>query len=125
MKRQSLFKIHRWIGLVAALWLFLLGITGIFLDHDEWRWLRQTEVPESWLSSSMMRYLPATVMRFVAVDKNDSDSWLGGSERGLWSTKDRGKKLGEIRIPKWSASASDSFCKNKYRFSAGHHFSHR
>ena len=70
MKRKSLFKIHRWIGLVAALWLFILGITGIFLDHDEWRWLRQTEVPESWLSSSMMRYLPATVMRFVAVDKN-------------------------------------------------------
>ena len=99
MKRQSLFKIHRWIGLVAALWLFLLGITGIFLDHDEWRWLRQTEVPESWLSSSMMRYLPATVMRFVAVDKNDSDNWLGGSERGLWSTKDRGKNWEKLEFP--------------------------
>lgn len=99
MKRKSLFKIHRWIGLVAALWLFILGITGIFLDHDEWRWLRQTEVPESWLSSSMMRYLPATVMRFVAVDKNDSDSWLGGSERGLWSTKDRGKNWEKLEFP--------------------------
>jgi len=35
-KRQSLFKIYCWIGLIAALWLFLLGITGILLDHDEW-----------------------------------------------------------------------------------------
>ena len=99
MKRKSLFKIHRWIGLVAALWLFILGITGIFLDHDEWRWLRQTEVPESWLSSSMMRYLPATVMRFVAVDKNDSDSWLGGSERGLWVTDDRGINWEKLEFP--------------------------
>ena len=98
-KRQSLFKIHRWIGLIAGLWLFLLGITGIFLDHDEWRWLRQTEVPESWLSSSMMRYLPATVMRYVVVDKKDSDHWIGGSERGLWKTTDRGLNWNKLYFP--------------------------
>ena len=98
-KRKSLFKIHRWIGLVAALWLFLLGITGIFLDHDEWRWLRQTEVPESWLSSSMMRYLPATVMRFVAVDENDSDNWLGGSESCLLYTSPSPRDQRGSRMP--------------------------
>ena len=98
-KRLSLFKTHRWIGLIAALWLFLLGITGIFLDHDEWRWLRQTEVPESWLSSSMMRYLPATVMRYVVVDKKDSNHWIGGSERGLWKTTDRGLNWSKLHFP--------------------------
>jgi len=99
MKRKSLFKIHRWIGLIAAFWLFLLGITGIFLDHDEWRWLRQVEVPETWLSSSMMRYLPATVMRFVAVDKKDSNKWIGGSERGLWKTNDKGGNWEKLKFP--------------------------
>ena len=98
-KHRSLFKIHRWIGLVAALWLFLIGITGIFLDHDEWRWLRQTEVPESWLSSSMMRYLPATVMRYVVVDQKDSDHWIGGSERGMWRTIDRGLNWNKLHFP--------------------------
>jgi len=98
-KRKSLFSIHRWIGLIAATWLFLLGITGIFLDHDEWRWLKQTEVPESWLSSSMMRYLPATIMRYVVVDKKDSNHWIGGSERGLWKTSDRGLNWNKLPFP--------------------------
>ena len=48
MKRSVLLKLHRWLGLFAATWLLTLGLTGIFLDHDEWRWLRQTEVPENW-----------------------------------------------------------------------------
>ena len=38
-------------------------------------------------------------MRFVAVDKNDSDSWLGGSERGLWVTDDRGINWEKLEFP--------------------------
>ena len=71
MNRRILLALHRWLGLIAGLWLLTLGVTGIFLDHDEWRWLRQVEVPENWLSPSMKRYLPATVMRFVASDPTD------------------------------------------------------
>ena len=48
--RRTLVIFHRWLGLIAGTWLLALGVTGIFLDHDEWRWLRQTEVPENWLS---------------------------------------------------------------------------
>jgi uncharacterized iron-regulated membrane protein len=77
MNRRTLVIFHRWLGLIAGAWLLALGVTGIFLDHDEWRWLRQTEVPENWLSPSMMRYLPATVMRYVVADPADENSWIG------------------------------------------------
>ena len=83
MNRRILLALHRWLGLIAGLWLLTLGVTGIFLDHDEWRWLRQVEVPENWLSPSMKRYLPATVMRYVASDPTDENRWIGGSEPPL------------------------------------------
>ena len=75
---------HRWLGLIAGAWLLALGVTGIFLDHDEWRWLRQTEVPENWLSPSMMRYLPATVMRYVVADPADENSWIIYLSADVW-----------------------------------------
>jgi hypothetical protein len=99
MSRRTLVIFHRWIGLVAGAWLLTLGVTGVFLDHDEWRWLRQTEVPENWLSPSMMRYLPATVMRYVVSDPADENSWIGGSERGLWITRNRGATWEALRFP--------------------------
>ena len=99
MSRRTLVIFHRWIGLVAGAWLLTLGVTGVFLDHDEWRWLRQTEVPENWLSPSMMRYLPATVMRYVVADPADENSWIGGSERGLWITRNRGATWEALLFP--------------------------
>ena len=83
MNRRALVIFHRWLGLIAGAWLLSLGVTGIFLNHDEWRWLRQTQVPESWLSPSMMRYLPATVTRYIVADPADENGWIRGSERGL------------------------------------------
>ena len=99
MKRRQLVNIHRWLGLIAGAWLLTLGITGIFLDHDDWRWLRQAEVPENWLSPSMMRYLPATVMRYVAAHPADINQWIGGSERGLWITDNRGATWSKLAFP--------------------------
>ncbi len=89
--RRLLFKVHKWAGLLAGFWLLVLGATGIVLDHDEWRWARQITVPQSWVSPTVARLLPATRMRYVAVDSNDTRRWIGGSERGLWWTEDGGK----------------------------------
>ena len=111
VKRLLLLKLHRWLGLFAATWLLTLGLTGIFLDHDEWRWLRQTEVPENWLSKSMMRYLPATVMRYVVVDDANADRWIGGSERGLWITENRGQQWSRLSFPDQSRPQVMRFAK--------------
>ena len=88
--RRWLLKIHKWAGLSAGLWLLILGATGIVLDHDEWRWARQITVPQSWVSPTVARLLPATRMRHVAMDPANPQYWIGGSERGLWWTDDAG-----------------------------------
>lgn len=96
---RTLLTVHKWAGLTAAAWLLVLGVTGILLDHDEWRWQRQLTVPESWLSARVARLLPATVMRYVAVDQAHPDHWLGGSERGLWRTTDGGESWSDVAFP--------------------------
>ena len=87
---RTLLKIHKWSGIAAALWLTVLGVTGVLLDHDEWRWQRQVTVPREWISERVQRLLPASVMRFVAVDPDNPSRWFGASERGFWETRDRG-----------------------------------
>ena len=47
----------------------------------------------------MMRYLPATVMRYVVADPADDNSWIGGSERGLWITRNGGAIWEALRFP--------------------------
>ena len=96
---RALLTLHKWAGLAAGAWLLVLGVSGILLDHDEWRWQRQMTVPESWLSARVARLLPATVMRYVAVDDAQPDRWLGGSERGLWLTEDGGENWRDVPFP--------------------------
>lgn len=96
---RALLTLHKWAGLAAGSWLLVLGVSGILLDHDEWRWQRQMTVPESWLSTRVARLLPATVMRYVAVDEAQPDRWLGGSERGLWLTEDGGENWSDVSFP--------------------------
>lgn len=96
---RGLLKVHKWAGLTAAAWLLVLGVSGILLDHDEWRWQRQMTVPESWLSARVARLLPATVMRYIAVDEASPNRWLGGSERGLWLSNDHGESWKDVAFP--------------------------
>lgn len=84
--------IHKWAGLVAALWLFVLGVTGVMLDHHEWRWLSQNSVPSSWTSDRVEYLVPGTVMRHIAVEESRI---VGSSERGAWYSDD-GEAWSEI-----------------------------
>lgn len=94
MKKRTLNQwfrwLHKWAGLVAALWLIVLGGTGLVLDHPEWRRPNQATVPESWGSPDLTRFIRVTYMRQILVDSSNSSHWLGGSERGLWSSVDGG-----------------------------------
>jgi len=82
--------VHKWAGLSAALWLIVLGSTGFVLDHPEWRGPNQITVPERWGSPDLTRFIRVTFMRQILVDPEDDALWLGGSERGLWSSDDGG-----------------------------------
>lgn len=103
--RRWLLKFHRWAGLVAGLWLLVLGATGLLLGHPEWRWLWHNTVPQEWLSAPVSRLLRGTVMRYVVADPADPRRMLGASERGTWWTEDGGAHwqavdfAGEPRAP--------------------------
>ena len=80
--------IHKYAGLLACAWLLVLGVTGVLLDHHEWRWLSQNSVPTTWTSKQINRLVPGTVMRHVVATPAKI---VGGSERGTWLSSDKGQ----------------------------------
>jgi hypothetical protein len=85
------FFIHKWAGLIGAVWLAVLGVTGFFLDHDSWRWLQQGKAP-AWLSTQSLDQNSArNVLRMLQVDPDDRQIQIGGGARGLWASRDGGK----------------------------------
>lgn len=89
---QLLRQFHKYAGLAAALWLFVLGVTGFLLDHHEYRWLNQNSVPAHWTSERVARLVPGTVMRHIAVE---GEQIVGASERGAWFS-DGGDRWSDI-----------------------------
>lgn len=96
--RRALLVFHRWAGLIAGLWLLVLGATGILLGHPEWRWPWHVTVPEQWLSQPVGRLLRGTIMRHVIADPADPRVMLGASERGTWWTVDGGANWQPVRF---------------------------
>ncbi len=94
---QFFLKIHRWAGLAAVIWLTLLSVTGIILDHPEWRWSAQTSTPSEWSSTRVARIYPATIMRYIAVSADES-RFIGASERGFWYSDDKGTNWNDIQF---------------------------
>lgn len=83
-RRLTLRRAHKWLGITAGLWLTVLGVTGFFLDHRDWRWIWQTTVsdflfPESILKNKTEREL--LVYRINPVNVNQR---IAGGKRGLW-----------------------------------------
>ena len=47
--RKFLRRIHRWVGIVASVWLLLLATTGFLLQHkDDWN-LSKYHTQSSWI----------------------------------------------------------------------------
>ena len=85
------FFIHKWIGLFAALWLAVLGLTGFFLDHDLWRWQNQTLTP-SWLTTpALEQSAKLGLVRLLQIDPGDRSHEVAGGPRGLWVSRDAGE----------------------------------
>jgi hypothetical protein len=96
--RPWLLKFHRWAGIAACTWLFVLGLTGLLLDHPEWRWLWHNTVPQEWLSQPVGRLLRGTIMRYVVADPENPRAMIGASERGTWWTADGGASWQDVRF---------------------------
>ena len=83
------FVIHKWAGLFSAVWLSVLGLTGFFLDHPDWRW-QQTKAP-TWLTTQELEKAAGrNVVRLMQIDPGNSSVRVAGGQRGLWFSRDAG-----------------------------------
>jgi len=88
-------RIHRIAGLGLGAILFLLAVTGFFLDHETFGFLSRLDIDQ--------RYLPQSVMdkarqgfEVYKVDPADPDRRLAGSWQGLWLSEDGGRQFRRV-----------------------------
>ncbi|MGE0195870.1 MAG: PepSY domain-containing protein [Methylocystis sp.] len=92
------FTIHKWAGLIAAVWLGVLGLTGFFMNNGEWRWLQQVTAP-GWLASDHVAQNAArNVFRYLQIDPADASIRVAGGPRGLWRSADGGASWSPTRF---------------------------
>jgi hypothetical protein len=91
VKIPTAHTIHKWAGLTAGLWLAILGITGIFLDHPEWRWLWQTNINPAFLPEKTAKSVAIGVVRVVRANPANTNEIVAGGPRGLWFSTDGGQ----------------------------------
>jgi len=90
-------KLHRWIGLLSFLWLFLLTFSGLLLNHEKnlfslgflWRW----EVPASFFHPDALKaHANRDVSSLVKTEKGT----FVGAMTGLYDS--RGRRIYEGRV---------------------------
>lgn len=90
--RRAALTLHRWAGLVAMSWLTVLGITGVMLNHPEWRWIQQVTVTDAFASKHVLEdEVRGTIVRKFQINPSASQEILAGGQRGLWRSSDRGE----------------------------------
>lgn len=84
-KKWTLHRIHKWVGLLAALWLAVLGISGFLLDHrDSWAWLWQSGVSPVLIPEEIEEKAAAGTYKLYRVDPNNHAYHITGGQGGLW-----------------------------------------
>lgn len=83
-------KIHKWAGLVAALWLAVLAVTGLMqLHRQEWSWL-WTSGPA--LDESIVSDDDKQLWRHHQVDPRNPRMRVASGAAGAWLSRDGGKQ---------------------------------
>ena len=90
--RWTIHLIHKWMGLIAAFWLIILGATGFLLDHrDTWRWLWQSGVSEIWINNAVVDKSKKGQIRLYQINPNKPEQHVAGGLTGLWWSDNAGK----------------------------------
>jgi len=87
----TLHRIHKWTGLLAALWLAVLGTTGFAIDHRDWRWLWQPAFPAAWLPHAVAAKSVHGAVGLYQINPQKPTDRLAGGRRGLWLSVDNGR----------------------------------
>lgn len=87
--RRTIFKIHKWLGLFGAIWLAILGLSGLILDHrEDWRWAWQFGIPDSMLPEETVETLATRHITLLQANPGDPQQWVAGGATGLWRSGD-------------------------------------
>lgn len=87
---------HKWAGLLSALFLINLGVTGFILDHREWGWLYQDAFSSRYFNDAFVDDTRKHAMdTFKCTDSSRPKHRLQGGNRGLWRSEDGGTTWNE------------------------------
>lgn len=85
MKNLSVQRLHLWCGLIAGLWLAVLGGSGFMLDHREhWRWMWQAGVSPGHIPEAILKKSQAGAVRLYQLAPQDHAIELAGGMTGMW-----------------------------------------
>jgi len=91
-KKWTVHRLHKWMGLTAATWLIVLGLTGFLLDHrDTWRWLWQSGVSESYINDVVVDKSESGQIKYYQINPNNPQHHVAGGLTGLWWSGNAGK----------------------------------
>ena len=89
----KLFRLHKISGLLAGGVLFVLAVTGFFLDHDTWRFLYTTtlsHVPKHLLTGE------SRLFEGYLVDPADPAHRIACGKRGIFESRDGGRRYKRV-----------------------------
>jgi len=101
-RRITLFKLHKWAGLISAVWLCVLGATGFLLDHKEWRWIWCSTIPERMMPESVIQ-LSRNVIQIFQADPNRPLHQVAAGTRGMWVTDDGARTWRRTQVEGYEA----------------------
>ncbi|WP_456451675.1 PepSY-associated TM helix domain-containing protein [Hydrogenimonas sp.] len=89
----KLFKLHKLAGLLAGGVLFLLGVTGFFLDHDNWRFLYTTTLP---CCAERLAHHETRLFEGYRIDPDDPSHRIACGKRGIFESFNGGQNFQKI-----------------------------
>ncbi|MFQ5450395.1 MAG: PepSY domain-containing protein [Nitrospinaceae bacterium] len=91
-------QLHKWIGLVGAIFFLILSVTGVILMHYESWGLNDVQVSGKYIPQKYFQVATnRAAIQALAVMENPSPLIFAGTERGLYRSGDGGKTWTESK----------------------------
>jgi hypothetical protein len=95
MMTFKIHKIHKYTGIMSGILLLLLTISGFFLNHDNWKFLYTTTVPNSYLPAQTIKQ-NIRLYNTYHIDSQYNNIHILAGFRGIYRSNDFGKNYGHV-----------------------------
>ena len=92
-------KLHRWLGLLTAIWFVVVGASGLLLNYKDTRLMRQATIPEEWLPERLAETARSLLIRHWRQNRAQPERMIAAGWRGLWITESYGQHWTPARFP--------------------------